>query len=141
MRPSGPPNEGRAAAAPPPPGEAGLEWLASPRGGAGAASNHAEGEHPLGVDARIERSGVEELDPLRSVTRDVDLEQRFPKGRGLHAADIDRGGAPVHGDGELLGRNIRRTHLRPDANVPEAQRVGSRAEVKRASIEDGIDPS
>ena len=58
---------------------------------------HVEGEHALGVDARVRDAGVEELLPLRSVARDVDVEQRPAKvrtGSGRARRSAPRGRAP-----------------------------------------------
>jgi hypothetical protein len=48
-----------------------------------------EGEHPVDVDARIDRAGVEEFFPLWSVAWNVDLEQGLSEFRFRVAVDVD----------------------------------------------------
>src|SRR6266487_3104824 len=52
--------------------------------------------------------------------------------------DVDREGPPVNRDRELLARKMSGADLRAHADMPEADRVGGRTEVKRAAIEHPI---
>src|SRR5919198_4357711 len=97
------------------------------RAARGRPRSHVEREHPVGVDPRIERAGVEELLPLRAVARDVDVEQCLSELRALLAADVDRDGAAVDGDRQLLAGKMGRADLRPRADVAEAHGIGGRA--------------
>jgi hypothetical protein len=49
-----------------------------------------------------------------------------------------RDGAPVHRDRELLAGKMGRAHVGAHVDVPEADGVGGRPEVKRAPVEDPI---
>ena len=85
------------------------------------------------------RAGVEEPLPLRSIARDVDVEQRLPEAGVLRRVDVDRDGAAVHRHAELLTGEVRGADVRAGADVPEAHRVGARAEVEGAPVEDPVD--
>ena len=50
-------------------------------------------------------------------------------------------GATVDRDRELLAGQVRRAHVRAGADVAEAHRVGRRAEVERAAVEDRRRPA
>ncbi len=54
---------------------------------------------------------------------------------------VNWNGTSVDGDGELLAEKVSGADLRPLTDVPKADRVGSRAEVKCASVEDAVDRS
>jgi hypothetical protein len=77
-----------------------------------AAQVVVKGEHPIRVDARIDRAGVEELFPLWSVAWDVDLEQSLPELRFRAALDVEGNGATVDGDREFLSRQVGGADLR-----------------------------
>src|SRR5215475_12710085 len=63
---------------------------------------HRKGEHPVGVDPRVHRARIQELLPLRAVAGDVDLQQGLPEAGVPLAGDVDRDGAPVDRDRQLL---------------------------------------
>ena len=96
------------------------------------------GEHPLGVDPRVHRAGVQEVRlPLRPVARDVDVEQRLAQLGALRLADVDGHGAAVDRDRELLARHVRRADVRPrarcggSARSPAPSRSGTRRAGRR----------
>lgn len=103
-----------------------------------AGGCHVEGEHPVGMDTRINRAGVEELFPLRSIAWHVNVKQGLSQLSFCVAMDVDRQGATVHGHGEFFPGQVSRTDMRSPSDVPEAQRIRCRTEVESAAKEDAV---
>ncbi len=97
-----------------------------------------EGKHPFGLDPRVLRTGIEELLPFWSITRDVDIEQDLPEFSGGIATEVDRHGLPVHRDREMLPGNVRGAHLRSPADMAKTGGFGGGAEVENATVEDPV---
>src|SRR4051812_33373859 len=103
----------------------------------GRAWLHVEPEHPLRVDTRVDRTRVEEfVRPLLAVARDVDVDERLPETGVRLAADVQLGHTPMNGHGQFLARQMGRADVGPLTDVAEAHRVGRRAEMKCAAVED-----
>src|SRR5215831_11611359 len=96
-------------------------WPAARPSWASRVRRHREGEHLGGVDPRVHRARVQEALPLRAVAGHVDLQQGPPEAGVPLAGDVDRDGAPVNRDGELLTRQMSGADLGPHADVPEAE--------------------
>src|SRR2546422_7532319 len=89
---------------------------------------HGESEHPLGLNAGVDRTRVEELLlPIWPVSRHVDLQQRSPESSCLIGMYVDGHGTSVNCDRELLAGNMGSADVRPAPDVPKAHRVGARA--------------
>src|SRR5439155_18253540 len=76
--------------------------------------------------------------PVWAVTWHVDFKQRLPESTALIGLDVDRDGTPVDGDPEVLARKMGSADMRPAPDVPKAHRVGARAEMECAPIEDSV---
>jgi hypothetical protein len=80
-------------------------------------------KHTVGVDARVDRTRVEESLPLSSVAGHVHLQQRLAEARLLTAPDVDPNSSAVDSNGEVLTRKMAGTDVGPAPNVAESHRV------------------
>src|SRR5580698_4332669 len=81
-------------------------WLADARC-AGCGLAHVEGEHPVGVDARIDRPRIQKTFPLWPVARHVDVKEALAEAGLVGAADINRRGAAMNRHRKFLSRKVR----------------------------------
>ena len=88
-----------------------------------AAGRHGQSEHPVGINAGIERAGIEEVLPLRSVAWKVELQQSLPELRRFVPIDVEDNHATVDSDRQLLARQVSRTDLWSIFDVTKADRV------------------
>jgi hypothetical protein len=82
-----------------------------------------EGEHPIGVDAGVDRAGIEELFPWCSIAGNVNLEQGLSQLRFCVAMDVDGHGVTVHGHREFFPGQVSRTDVRSLPDVSKAHRI------------------
>ena len=99
-----------------------------------------EGEDLFGLDPR--REGVGVVEPLlecRPLLGQIHVEHGLTQlgARGVVHRIALR--PPVHGDRELLPRQVGRAHRRPRRQVPHAHRLGTRAEPEGAVQEVAVD--
>src|SRR5919199_3612341 len=88
-----------------------------------AVGRHAQCEHPIGIDACIERSGVEQVFPLRSIAGNVDPQQGLSELCRRLAVDIEGNGATMDSDRQLLARQVGGADLRSLPDMAKAHRI------------------
>ena len=108
------------------------------------ATLYEQAEHAVSVDPEVLRRSLaeavlEELLPLGSVSRQVDVEQDLAEALVLGVGEVDPDGSPVDRDGQLLVRHMGGADLGSEPDVAQPDRVPAGSEVERSAIEDPVD--